>query len=318
MPLHSLYGAIFTHLGLYCRAACLGRAPARDALPGPGRYGIRPLSYPTGDITMKIRLPLLAVALAAMPTLALAQSASEPAPLCTDRPTKATAACTVPAGSFQMETDLPSFTRLDDGGTRTDTILYANPTLKLGLGPNTDIQANIAPYVDIRTRTGGIVSNIQGVGDLFVRLKQRLTDPAAKVQIAVVPYVKVPIAKRGIGNRDWEGGVVVPVVFSLPQSFTLTFGPELDVLADGAGSGKHVQLVGVVNIGKSLSSRLAATAELWTAQNYDPAGTVHQYSADGALTYLFTPTLQFDVGANFGLNSATPGIQIIFGLATRF
>ena len=111
-------------------------------------------------------------------------------------------ACTIPAGSLQLETDLPSFTRLGDGGKQIDTVLYANSTLKLGLGPNTDIQANIALYVDIRTRSGGIVGDVKGVGDLFIRLKQRLTDSAAKVQIAVVSYVKVPIAKRGMDNLE--------------------------------------------------------------------------------------------------------------------
>ena len=111
-------------------------------------------------------------------------------------------ACTIPAGSLQLETDLPSFTRLGDGGKQIDTVLYANSTLKLGLGANTDIQSNIALYVDIRTRSGGIVGDVKGVGDLFIRLKQRLTDSAAKVQIAVVSYVKVPIAKRGMDNLE--------------------------------------------------------------------------------------------------------------------
>ncbi|BDA84644.1 hypothetical protein Sa4125_21860 [Aureimonas sp. SA4125] len=267
---------------------------------------------------MIIRFQLFAIALAVVPTVALGQPTSEPSPICTDRPTKATSVCTGPAGTFQLEADLPNWTRLDDAGTQTDTVLYANPTLKLGLGPNTDIQANIAPYVDVRTRAGGVVSHVRGVGDLFVRVKQRLTNPAAKVQVGVVPYIKAPLAKRGIGNREWEGGVVVPVQFSLPQSFTLTFAPEMDVLADGDGSGKHVQLIGVVNLAKPLSSKITAYAELWTAQNYDPAGTVRQYSADVALAYLASPTLQFDVGGNFGLNRATPDAQIYFGISTRF
>ncbi|HEX8402371.1 MAG TPA: transporter [Allosphingosinicella sp.] len=271
---------------------------------------------------MKAHFALLALGFAGLSTPALAQAsgepASEPSPICTDRPTKATSVCTVPAGSFQLETDLPNWTRLDSGGTRTDVTLYANPTLKYGLGPNTDIQFNIAPYVDVRTRSGGSVDHVRGVGDLFIRLKQRLSDPASKVQFGLVPYVKVPVAKRGIGNREWEGGVVAPVQFSLPQSFTLTLAPELDVLADGDGSGKHVQLVGAVNVGKSLSSKVTAYAELWTAQNYDPAGTVRQYSADVAVAYLAAPTLQFDVGGNFGLNSATPDVQLYFGVSTRF
>ena len=267
---------------------------------------------------MNMHLPLLALAFVAVPSWALGQTANEPSPICTDRPAKATSVCTVPAGTFQLETDLPNFTRMDDGGTRTDTILYANPTLKLGIGANTDVQVNIAPYVENRTRVNDIVSSIQGLGDLYIRLKQRLTKPDSKFQIGVVPFVKVPVAKLGIGNREWEGGVVVPVQFTLPDGFSLTFAPEADALANAAGPGKHAQLVGAANLGKSLSSKLTANVELWTAQNYDPTGTVGQYSADVALAYLVSNTLQLDAGANFGLNHVTPGAQLYFGVSTRF
>ena len=227
-------------------------------------------------------------------------------------------ACTVPAGSIQVETDLPNFTRLDDGGVRTDTLAYVNPTLKLGLGPDTDIAVNLAPYLDVRTRTRSGATDIQGTGDAYIRLKQRLTNPEAKLQVAVVPYLKAPIAKTGIGNRAWEGGVVVPVQYTLPKGFTVTAGPELDALADNAGAGRHVQISGLVNLAKSLSPKLTVYAEVWAARNYDPTGTVRQYSADGAVTYLVNPTLQIDTGANIGLNHATPGVQVYTGLATRF
>jgi hypothetical protein len=249
---------------------------------------------------------------------AFAQTADEPA-VCTDRPTKATSVCTVPAGKIQLETDLLNWTRTDAGGTRTDVILYTNPTLKLGLGANTDLQVNIAPYVDVRTSSGGVVDHTRGVGDLYVRLKQRFTDPDSKLQIGIVPYVKVPIAKRGVGNREWEGGAVLPIQYSLPQGWTLTFAPELDLLADSNDPGdRHVQLVGAANVGKALSSTVTAYAELWTAQNYDPAGTVRQYSVDAAVAWLVSPRLQLDVGANFGLNQVTPDTQVYLGLSTRF
>ena len=45
-----------------------------------------------------------------------------PTPICTDRPTKANVACTVPGGSFQIESDILSWTRMNDGGMRSDTL----------------------------------------------------------------------------------------------------------------------------------------------------------------------------------------------------
>ena len=245
-------------------------------------------------------------------------AAAEPA-LCTDRPTKSNAVCTVPQGKLQVETDLPNWTRNDDAGTRTDVVLYANPFVKYGVGPNTDLEVNWAPYESVRTRGGGTVDKLSGVGDVYFRLKQRLTDPSAKLQVGVLPFVKAPTARRGIGNREWEGGVALPVQYTLPHGITLTTSPEVDLLADAANPGKrHAQLIGTANIGKTLSSTVTAYAELWTAQNYDPAGTIRQYSADVAVAWLVQPRLQLDAGGNFGLNRLTPDAQVYLGLSTRF
>lgn len=249
---------------------------------------------------------------------ATAQTASAAAtPVCTDRPTKANVTCTVPAGAVQIESDLVNWTRNSDGGVRTDLIYYSNPTIKYGLGAKTDIEFNIAPYATARTTTGGSHATIGGVGDLYIRLKQGLTAADSKVQIALIPYVKAPTAKLGIGNRTWEGGVIAPVIFALPQGFTLNFGPEVDLLADADGHGHHAQLVGIANLSKSVG-KATFYAELWTGQNFDPATTVRQYSADVAVAYLIAPKWQVDVGGNFGLNRFTPDAQVYVGLSTRF
>lgn len=251
---------------------------------------------------------------------------AEPAPavsktpaLCTDRPTKATSACTVPKGMIQFETDIINFTRITAAGINTDTILYTNPTIKYGLTDSTDIEASIAPYETIRVHGGGVGSStIGGVGDLYLRVKQQLTDPAATTQLALLPYVKVPTARLGVGNRKFEYGLVGTGQFSLPAGFNLTLSPEIDALEDGDLGGHHVQLAGVLNVGRSLSPTLSASAELATSQNYDPAGTIRQYSLDGGVALLAAPTLQFDAGANLGLNRVTPGIQVYAGVSTRF
>lgn len=273
-------------------------------------------------------VPALAAALftvVAAPALAQSATPDAPAPtsdepaLCTDRPTKSNVVCTVPVGRLQIETDLPNWTRNDDGGVRSDVVLYPNPFVKYGLGANTDIEVNWAPYVTARTRVGPFVSRISGVGDVYLRLKQRSTDSSAKLQVGVIPLIKLPTARLGIGNREVEGGVSVPIQYTLPQGFTLTTSPELDVLANSTNSDdRHVQLIGTANIGKTLSSTVTAYAEFWTAQNYDPAGTVRQYSADVALAWLVQPRLQLDLGGNFGLNRQTPDAQVYVGLSTRF
>jgi hypothetical protein len=224
----------------------------------------------------------------------------------------------VPKGSFQLETDLINWTRFDFEGTRTDTILYTNPTLKYGLTTSTDIEVSITPYETVRTRDPLGVSTISGIGDLYLRVKQRLTPSDAKFQFALIPFIKIPIAKTGLGNRKVEGGLAGTGVFTLPAGFSLTVTPEIDDLENTNLDGHHAQVVGALNLSKTLSSKVTANAELWTAQNFDPSGTVRQYSVDGAIAYVPSPNLQFDLGANLGLNPFTPQIQIYLGVARRF
>ena len=294
------------------------------ALDGPST-GLTPIRQRQGPKMVKIKIVGMLALLASSPSFAQAQEKpasaaadAGPAPICTDRPGKNTSACTVPKGSFQLETDLINWTRFDSEGTRTDTILYTNPTLKYGLTSSTDIEANIAPFETIRTRDGSGVSKMHGVGDLYLRVKQRLTSPDAKAQFAVIPFIKIPTAKFGIGNRKLEGGVVGTGVFTLSKEYSLTFSPEVDDLENADLHGHHGQFVAALSLAKTLSSKLTASAELWTSQNYDPSGTLRQYSFDGALAYVPSSNLQFDGGVNVGLNRFTPGVQAYVGISRRF
>jgi hypothetical protein len=127
------------------------------------------------------------------------------------------------------------------------------------------------------------------------------------------------VARTGIGNGQWEGGITAGTNIVLTPSLLLTFSPEIDILADRTDPGRrHVQMQQVINLGKSLNPRLMLYGELWTAQNYDPAGSVRQYSADTALAWVVRPSLQLDLGANFGLNRATPATQVYAGISARF
>lgn len=266
-------------------------------------------------------LAFAAAPLAAQDTVeskADAEAAAEPGPICTDRPTKSNAACTVPEGKVQIEADLFSWSRIGSGAARTDVLVYSNPTLKYGLGPNSDIQLNFAPLVEVRSRAGGQTVSQTGSGDLTLRFKQRLTGPEALAQIAVIPFVKAPTARIGIGNGEWEGGVILPVQVPLGAA-TLTLVPQANLIAGAlAPEDRHLEFQGVVNLAYPVAPRTTMAVELWTSQNWDPTGTVRQYSADAAVSYLLNDALQLDIGGNFGLNQATPDVQLYAGISARF
>jgi hypothetical protein len=58
--------------------------------------------------------------------------------------------------------------------------------------------------------------------------------------------------------------------------------------------------------------------EFWSEYNDDPVQRTAQYSIDTALAWTARQNLQFDIGANFGLNRETPAIQLYAGISQRF
>lgn len=242
---------------------------------------------------------------------------------CADRPTKSTGTCTVDAGHWQIESDLYNYTQQTTDGVTTTTRLFTNPTLKLGLTNTWDIELNIAPYEQVSTydkATGKTVS-ADGVGDLYVRTKVNLLgDDGGDVAIAIEPFVKVPTAATGVGNGALEGGVLAPLMFNLPDNWQLSLDPELDVLADAVGPGRHLNAISLVSLGYPVTKQITVFAEVWGDLNFDPLGTTFQDSFDIAAAWIpaKAPNFQLDGGLNFGLNHETPGVQAYVGVSRRF
>jgi len=239
----------------------------------------------------------------------------------TDRPPKANSPFTVDAGHFQYETDMVNFADQWSGTAPGYTVLAPNPTLKFGLTNNVDLEVNIAPIVGVHAfnSTTDAWSTTWGFGDLFVRTKVNLWgNDGGTSAMALIPYVKAPTAPPGIGNGAIEGGVIAPLSINLPNSFSLLFNSEIDVLKDSADDGRHANFINLATLGHPLVKDVTLYVELWSDYNNDPTRRDTQYSFDTAITWLVRPNLQLDFGADFGLNSATPNAQVFAGVSQRF
>lgn len=244
-------------------------------------------------------------------------------PFCTDRPTKNTGVCTIDAGHFQIESDIFNATFDRQDGVTTDTFLFTNPNLKLGLTDNTDIELNFAPYeVESVTERGSrSEDSFSGFGDMFLHLKVNFAgNSGGDFGIAIDPYLKAPTASDHLGNGSVEGGLPVPMSFAINSALQLSVTPELDILKDAASDGHHAQFQMPVGLTYSISSTVTLSGEVWGAFNNDPLDETNQYSADFAATWQppGTKDLQLDVGANFGLNKNTPGTQVYAGISKRW
>jgi len=270
-------------------------------------------------------LVLAALAAALLTTPAVAERASESAlrDLCPDRPGKGTSPCTVDKGHFQIEVDLFDQTRQHQNGITTSTEIAASPTLKYGAWDDLDIEIGLEPYVRAHSHdaTSGTTQTDDGVGDIFLRAKYVPAWMAAGgITAGLEPFAKLPTANRRIGNGAVEGGLLAPLNLDLGSGWSLSSTPEIDVLKNSDDDGRHATFVDVIGVSRALPHGLGLSAELWESTNFDPSGKTQQYSADIAASWQPDgyKSLQLDGGVNFGLNRATPDIQIYLGTSYRF
>jgi hypothetical protein len=249
---------------------------------------------------------------------ALAQTATAPpSPICTDRPGKGTATCTVDPGHWQVEVDAADLTHDRSGGVTSELGVLAAANIKYGLTDRLDLELTVTPWQT--SRVGG-ADAVSGFGDLLARAKLSLTGQSGPFTAALDPYLKLPTARPGLGDGAYEGGLAVPLAVALPGQTSLAFSPEIDLLQDANGHGRHANLAAALGLGRPLTPTLTGGVELWGAIDDDPAGQVRQASFDLSLAWIPARlrTLQLDGGLNLGLTRSTPNAQAYVGVSRRF
>lgn len=233
----------------------------------------------------------------------------------TDRPPKANSPYTVDAGHFQYETDLAVYGRGNSDGVESRDWTIVDPTLKLGLTNAADAELQLTPDTSQMAGTGAALA---GAGDTYARVKWNLLgNDGGDLALALLPYVKIPTARSGLGNGKVEGGVILPLGINAPGGFTVIVMPEADVLSNGPRGGDHAVLDFLVNVSHPLGERWNVYTEAFTAHSFQ-AGSREVGTLDEALTYAITPNLQFDLGGNFSVNAVAPRVQLYTGLSQRF
>lgn len=246
-------------------------------------------------------------------------AAADDQPICADRPGKATSACTVPVGHWQVETGIADWSVQKAGGERDSSLALGETIVKYGLTGASDVEVDLAPWERAGSSVAGFHQSASGFGDVKLIYKQRLTSPDAPVQVVAMPVVKIPTAKHSLGNGEWESGLLVPIAYSIPRTpLSIGLTPEIDWAADVDGHGHHAAMVQVVSLGWQATDKLNLSAELWRQWDWVPSGTTREASADGAVAYLLSNNVQLDAGANFGLNRSTPVVELYGGVSERF
>lgn len=245
--------------------------------------------------------------------------------LTTDRPDTTESPITVDAGHFQLELSFFDHTRnRDRDGVRTEDTVFAPFNLKVGLTNRIDFQFVFEPWVVSRTRTPGQpTETIRGQGDLTLRLKINLwgndgAEPGfGNTTFGLMPYVKLPTARRGIGNGRVEGGLIVPLGLDLPAGFGLSFMLQGEFARDAENRRYGFELTHTASLGHKIFGELGGYVE-YVGITPSRTGSTYRAFFSTGLTYGIGKNAQIDAGARFGLNRGSDDFNFFSGLSVRF
>lgn len=241
--------------------------------------------------------------------------------LSTDRPDLTESPYTVDAGWWQIETDVVNYAHdhdTADGADVKSAVLYLGTVnLKVGLTPRVDLQTIIESYARARIydRAAGVRVRSSGIGDITSRLKINLWgNDGGESALAIMPFIKWPTNRHGLGNNSVEGGVIVPYARELAGGWSMGAMTELDIVRDEADRGYDGAWVNTITFGHDISGNLGGYLELATVlQSGRDVATF-----DLGLTYAIGRHIQLDCGANLGLTDAADDVNVFTGISIRF
>ena len=255
----------------------------------------------------------LVAALVAVP------AAAQDRDLCTDRPGLGTPACTVQPGKVQVETGLADWTRDRDDGARTDTWLFGDTLVRIGVAEPLELQLGWTPYGHERVRHATGVQRTGRVGDALVGLKYNFASPdGSGFSLAVQPQVTLPIGREPIGAGDWGASVVVPVSYDLSDTVQLQATPVAAAAVDEDGHGRHAAYGATLGLGLSLSDAITAAVEAQAIRDEDPGGTTTQALLGLSVGWQIGDELQLDAGSNIALDHDSDDLDVYVGISQRF
>lgn len=231
-------------------------------------------------------------------------------PLSTDRPDQTEGAYTVPKGWFQIESGLFSHSSRLNTEERTEITNYAEVNLKYGLRDDLDLQAIWVPHVRHRHKdaAGEVINEAGGHGDLFIRAKWNLVgNDDGAYALALMPWVKAPVATPTLGNDMWEYGLGINQALELGGGFSIGSSVFLNQ-AVNIDNDHYFEPTASAVLGWAATERLGLYVEIFSAWRMDEE-RYWQTSLDGGVTYLLTENFQLDAGVNWffrGEDSVNP------------
>ncbi|MEO5502075.1 MAG: transporter [Ginsengibacter sp.] len=228
----------------------------------------------------------------------------------TDRPDVTESAFTVPAGYFQLETDLVKFSTEKISGVAFKEINLNAFNLKYGISKTIDLQLVIKSIVTTSTITPFFKERKTGFGDITFRFKKNIFgNDEGKIALAVMPFINIPVGRN---ESNLNLGIVISLAISLGKNWNV---------------GAQIQTV----VGEQVVDRKIVTQNLFSATVGHPVcknvdifietvltNLQKEWAllGNGGIVYLISPYCKIDAGFNLGLAGSNAQIYFL-GLSIR-
>ncbi len=235
----------------------------------------------------------------------------------TDRPDATESPYTVGRGRIQVESTVVGFGSDLRGDWEVRVWNLGATNLRLGYTPNTEVQVVVDGFLDVESehRPSRTVVREKGLGDVTVRYKWNLRgNDVEGPAYALMPFVKIPTAKEGLGNKKVEGGLIFPYAKELENGWQFGAMTEIDVVRDEEKDGYKPVWFNTVTVGHDLTQKLAGFVELTSRTGEGH----HQLGFNFGVTYAVNKDLQLDLGTQVGLSRSADDFGMFLGFAKRF
>ncbi|ATC62907.1 hypothetical protein CMV30_02415 [Nibricoccus aquaticus] len=241
--------------------------------------------------------------------------------LTSDRPDATESPFTVEPGRVQIESSFVGYTRdrhnAERANVRVEAWAVAPINVRVGLTPRAELQVVVDSFLDakIEDRDAGFTERVRGFGDVTLRAKWNFWgNDGGETAFGVMPFVKLPTARDGLGNDKVEGGVILPFAAELPGGWGFGAMTEVDVVRNADDDGYALAWVNTATVSHDITETLGGFLELTSEVGEGKP----VFGFNFGVTYAVNADLQLDAGVNVGLSRSTDDLVLFTGLVKRF
>jgi Putative MetA-pathway of phenol degradation len=214
-----------------------------------------------------MRSLLAACALALLPLGAWADE--EPEPISPDRAGAATSTATVGRSAWQLEVGL-AYQRERFAGSPTERRFTVEAALRAGVTERFELRVDGRPLVRLRGAEDDTSHGDFGLGAKYRFLDA--TDGSWVPSLAVLPFVKLPVAEPPIGSGKTDFGALLLASFALPGQVSLDVDAGMAAIGQSRAGGYLLQAIVAAGVSRDLVDWLTLFSEVVYASRDERAG----------------------------------------------